>query len=77
MKIPPVQELTVLPPDDPDKKTTGWLIKETIGIGIINEYPFLPLYKKIFRKKFWNNIFYKLIKRKVNKVQYINRTHIG
>lgn len=32
------EDITVLPADDPKKLRLGWVIKETIGMCIINDY---------------------------------------
>lgn len=31
-------ELTVLPADEPKKLKLGWIVKETVGIGVINPF---------------------------------------
>lgn len=65
-----------MPPDNP-KANIGWTFKEVIGVGVINTYVFLPWYKKIFTKRFWKNLFHKIIKNKKIKskeVQYSHKT---
>jgi hypothetical protein len=43
----------------PSKNTTDWTVKETIGIGVVNSYPFWPWWKKMF-----NRLSFKSIKKR-------------
>lgn len=52
----------VLPADNP--KEIGWTVNENIGIGIVNTWIFLPLWKKIWYRRFWRDLFYKIFSRK-------------
>jgi hypothetical protein len=59
-RIPARQEITVLPADNPNHRNIGWTLLETVGVAVVNEWPFTPWYKKIFRRRFWEELFDKL-----------------
>ena len=57
------EELTILPADKELKKPIGWFFKEVMGIAVVNTWPLLPWYKKIFRKRFWRDSFFNILYR--------------
>lgn len=46
-KIPVRTDLTILEHTPGGEPIKGWFIKEIIGVGIANEWVFLPWYKKL------------------------------
>ena len=48
-------------PDDSSGNKVGWIIKEHVGIGIINTYAVLPWYKKLRYMKFYIDLYRKVI----------------
>jgi len=50
-------------PDDRREEKPGWVVKEVIGIGIINEYAVLPWYKKMKYMRFYTDFFHKIIRK--------------
>lgn len=62
------QQLTVIPADDP-KKIIGWMVHENIGVAIVNEWPFLPWYKKMLRRRFYTDMWGHLFPKK-RRVEY-------
>jgi hypothetical protein len=46
------EELKVIP----SKEAIGWTVKETIGIGVVNTYPFWPWWKKMFYRLSFKSI---------------------
>lgn len=56
-KIPVRQDLTVLPADKESRGPIGWVVKEVIGIAIVNSWVCMPWYKKIFKFRFWKDLF--------------------
>jgi uncharacterized membrane protein len=57
------QELTVLPADNPGR-SIGWMVKETLGVSVINEWPFLPWYKKMLRGRFYTDLWRRLFQKR-------------
>jgi hypothetical protein len=58
--IPTRQEITVLPADNPNHRDIGWVIFESVGVAVVNNWVFMPWYKKIFQGSFWEELFEKL-----------------
>jgi len=69
MKIPMRTELQILS-DDSNQKPLGWLIKENIGIAVINTWIFKPWYRKIWHKRFWLDPFKRVKKTKTIPTEY-------
>jgi len=51
------RELTAIPSEKP----IGFLIEENAGVIVVNEWCILPWYRKILRKRFYANLWYKLL----------------
>ncbi len=45
--------------DMPKRVKTGWVIKETIGIGVANSYFFYPWWKKIITLTFYKLLWFR------------------
>jgi len=63
-RIPAREDIIVLPADNPNHRNIGWTIFETTGVAVVNKWAFMPWYKKIFKKRFWAEIFKKLSSKK-------------
>lgn len=60
-KIPIREEITVLPADEPNEhRTIGWTFLEVIGVAVVDEWVFMPWYKKLSQGRFWKELFEKL-----------------
>lgn len=53
----PDGDVRVISADKQAHKLIGWTAHEVIGIAVVNNYSFLPWYKKMFRKRFWRSLF--------------------
>lgn len=42
-------------------KKIGWVIKEHVGIAIVNAYAIMPWYKKMQYKRFYTDLYKKAI----------------